>query len=213
MRRTLAGTSWVLVAACLPDISGSLDPGPPPDPDDTDVVVVTTPTVPADTADTGPDEPPPLPVAEITVDATDPGRWVGLDLDAFDPGADPDGEAWDLRFRRFEVAVSGGVSGAGGVEVARLEGVPFEDALAVPSDAVWATDLPDADGDGVLEYVFVDWYDYDQATHLLSPADRTYAVRTTEGAVYRLRFESYYDDAGTPARIRLRTGPLAPTDP
>jgi hypothetical protein len=194
-----------LLVACLPDISDSLDPGPPPRAETT-VVVVTEPPV-RESGDTATEEP--LPVAEITVDATAYDVWSGLDLDAFDPLADPDGAAWDLRFRRFEVALNGGVSGGGGVEVTWLAGVPFDQVLDVPVDATWVTDEPDADGDGTPEHALIDWYDYDEDTHELSPADRTYVVRTTEGVPYRLAFEAYYDASGTPARIRIRTGPLS----
>jgi hypothetical protein len=186
-----------LCGACLPDISHTLDPGPPPS--EPPVVVV------VDTADTGTA---PLPVAEITMDATDYELWVGLDLDTFDPAADPEGTTWDLRFRRFEVALDGGVSGSGGVEVTALDEVPFDEVLQVAAGALFVTDEPDADGDGVPEYALADWYLYDEATHRLDPAPRTYVVRTTDDALYRLAFEAYYDENGTPARIALRTGPL-----
>ncbi|MEZ4240287.1 MAG: HmuY family protein [Myxococcota bacterium] len=191
------------LGACLPDLSDSLDPGPPPA--DTDTVVVVTPGTP-DTGDTA--APVALPVAELVVDATAYDAWVGLDLDALDPAADPDGTAWDLRFQRFQVALHG----EAGVEVAALDGVPFDDVRSVPDGLVWQGDLPDADGDGVPEYALADWYDYDEATHELTPADRTWLVRTTEGAVHRLAFLAYYDDNGTPARIRLRAGPLTAGD-
>ena len=73
---------------------------------------------------------------------------------------------------------------------------------ALPEDG-WRSDEGDADDDGVPEYALLDWYDYDYDTHELSPAERRWVVRTTEGAFFELGFESYYDAAGTPARIRL----------
>lgn len=193
----------LLCGGCLPDISHTLDPGPPPS-DEPEVVVIIP--EPAETGDTG--ALPPLPVAQITIDATDYERWVGLDLDTFDPNADPDGTTWDLRFRRFEVALDGGASGAGGVEVAALDEIPFDEVSQPPDGALFVTDQPDADGDGIPEYALADWYAYDESTHRLDPVPRTYVVRTTEDVLYRLAFDAYYDENGTPARISLRTGPL-----
>ncbi|MCB9689009.1 MAG: HmuY family protein [Alphaproteobacteria bacterium] len=190
-----------LLAGCLlPDLSGSLDPGPPAQ-TTPPVVVVTTGT--GDTAE-------PLVVAELTVDATDHDLWVGLDLDTLDPAAPADDPSVDLRLRRFEVLTNGGASGDGGVLVARLDGVAFADVHAVPTGLDWRADEPDADEDGHVEGVFDDWYVYDETTHELTPAPVTWLVRTTEDAVFRLVFLSYYDPSGTPARVSLRVGTLHP---
>jgi hypothetical protein len=157
--------------------------------------------------DTGED--PTTPVS-WTVDATDREAWVHLDLDAGETvaAADP----WDLRVRRFEVHLNGGVHGDGGVEATFTEGLAFDEATAAP-EAGWATDAPDADEDGLPEAVFDEWYDYDVETHVLTPKARTYFVRSTEGDVYRLVFLSYYDDAGTPGVLHLRLGWLAAAPP
>lgn len=181
------------LVGCLPDISASIDPGP----------LDTAPDVLIDPG-TG-DEPF---VAELEIDATDHELWQGLDLDALDPSADADGPSFDLAFRRFEVKLNGGVSGDGGVEAVVLDAVPFEEISEVPA-CCWITDEADADGDTVPEYALLTWYDYDYDTHQLAPADRTYVIRTTEQAVFRLAFVSYYNENGTPARIALRVGPLS----
>ncbi|MEO1172329.1 MAG: HmuY family protein, partial [Myxococcota bacterium] len=58
-----------------------------------------------------------------------------------------------------------------------------------------------ADGDGEAEAVFETaedgWYVYDFATHTLSPSPLAYVVKTHDEQFYALRFESYYDDAGS----------------
>lgn len=150
-----------------------------------------------DTLDPGPTE-----VAQpsdgVRIDATDYDVWVGLDLDTL-AFVDDASASWDLAARRFEVKLNGGVSGDGGVEVADVD----PDAPGqIPAEG-WYTDEPDADGDGVPEYALQDWYLYDYETHELSPAPQTWLVRTTEGGIVELAFASYYDDAGTPARILL----------
>jgi len=137
---------------------------------------------------------------ELVVDATDYDEFVALDLDAIEwvETSDP---SWDLAFRRFEVDLQEGLEGV------VLDEVAFDDVTEVPVDG-WLVDLPDADDDGVPEYVFADWYDYDFDSHTLSPADRTYVVVTTEGAHFKVAFDDYYDEAGTPARIAMRFGQL-----
>jgi hypothetical protein len=159
----------LMAAGCAPDLSGDLDPGPPPA------------------------------SGAFVVDATSETDAVGYDLDTTSI-VDLSDPAWDLSFLRYFVRVNGGVSGPGGVEAVALPGVAYEEVVEVPADG-WATDAPDADGDGVDELVLLDWYVYDYAAHTLSPADVVYVVRSGEGVAHKFSFLSYYDDAGTPAVI------------
>ena len=46
------------------------------------------------------------------------------------------------------------------------------------------------------------WSDYDFTTHILTPADKVYVIHTGENAYFKLRFDSYYDAAGTPAMLQ-----------
>lgn len=173
---------WLSVAAsgCLmPNLSDTLDPGPPIEEGELAFVGG---------------------LADIVVDATDREEFVALDLDALEY-LEMDDPSWDLAFRRFEIDLQEGL------EAAIVDGVLFDDLVTVPTEG-WQTDLPDDDDDGVPEYVFEEWYDYDFDNHTLSPADRVYAVRTTAGAVIKVGFDSYYDEAGTPARIEMRIGVL-----
>jgi hypothetical protein len=145
----------------------------------------------------------------LVVDATDAEAWVYLSFDGgIVPVVDPMADAsWDLRFRRFDVAVNGGVSGAAGHEVAWQEG----GGATVPADG-WRTDAPDADGDGADELALAEWYDYDEQTHVLTPKDRTWFVRRADGATHALRFLDYYAAAGTPATVAIEFTPLAAGD-
>ncbi len=136
----------------------------------------------------------------ILVDATSEVDWVAYDLDAAD-FVEHTGDSWDLAFRRFQVDL------ADDLGAAAVEGVAFDEVTEVPSDG-WRFDEPDADGDGIPEYALGDWYDYDQSTHTLSPADRVYVVESSDLRLYKLAFYDYYDAAGTPARITFRAAAL-----
>ena len=71
-------------------------------------------------------------------------------------------------------------------------------AAPVETAFAYATDVADGDDDDTLpDYVFRTWYDYDTTTHVLTPADRTYVVRTTAGTFVKLRMTAYYDGVGT----------------
>ncbi|MEN0064216.1 MAG: HmuY family protein [Myxococcota bacterium] len=140
--------------------------------------------------------------AEFVVDATDRKVFVALDLDTLEY-LEMDDPSWDLAFRRFEVALQDGL------EAVILDGVAFDEVVEVP-EGEWVTDQPDADDDGIPEYAFAEWYDYDFDNHTLAPADRTYVVRTTEDRTFKVGFQNYYDEAGTPARITMRIAELGP---
>ncbi len=181
----------LLACGCLlPDLSHTLDPGPPVETEPVIELVI-------DTSDTGAT---PLFEASLVVDATDYEAWTALDLDRvqFVDHADA---TWELAFQRYHVDLQEGL------EAAAIEGAAFDDVSEAPADG-WRVDEPDADEDGVPEYALADWYDYDETTHRLSPAARTYVIRSTDGAAFKLGFDSYYDENGTPARVAIRLGAL-----
>lgn len=144
------------------------------------------------------------------LDATSEEDWVPLDLDAALRGEAPGGPGWDLQARRYLIALNGGVSGQGGVQVAILDGVSLDEVEAAALDALpasaWSSDRADEDDDGIPEYALEDWYDYDSATHVLSPKLRVYALQSTEGARFVLQVEDYYDEAGTSGHLSLLWG-------
>lgn len=145
-----------------------------------------------------------------TLDATSSERWVRLDLDRGLGALTDDG--WDIALRRFQVMSNGGVSGSGGVEVARLSDVRFDDVRSAPSGG-WIRDAADGDdanpdpdwafnqGDG--------WYAYNVMDHTLAPRDVVYVVRTTEGRAVKVQFTGYYDRAGTSGYPALRWAVVA----
>ncbi|MEZ4327972.1 MAG: HmuY family protein [Polyangiales bacterium] len=150
----------------------------------------------------------------LTVDASDPERWVYLDLDTLrevepqDPADDTGERHFDLAFRRFHIALNGGQTGTGGVTAARVDDQALTD-VTLPAEAAFETDLPDGDDeDTVPDYVISGgldpWYAYDVETHILTPKPRVYVVRTTEDAVFRIAVERYYDQAGGSGHPTLR---------
>jgi hypothetical protein len=146
-------------------------------------------------------------VVRTLVDATAEDRWVWLDLesraqlDVVDPQAS---DAWDLGFNRYNIAIDGGVSGPGGMEAVVLEGVRLVDVTEVPSGP-WITDVADSEDHGTdPDYVTAGWYDYDFATHVLSPKAVVYVVRSVEGNAFALEVTGYYDEAGVSGWLEIR---------
>ena len=134
-----------------------------------------------------------------TVDASDEVLWVYFDLETgAEIGIDDPAEdlQWDLAFRRFHIALNGGVSGSAGAEVAVLSQA-FDDVSEIP-DAGFIVDEADGEDDNEdPDYAFRDWYDYNFMTHVLTPQTQTYVVLTGSGNAFKVALERYYDEAGT----------------
>ncbi len=143
-------------------------------------------------------------VTRTTVDATDGLAWVYVEAD--DDLAELDGPrpGWDLAFSRQRVQLNGGVSGDGGVEVAILPAARLEDVTAAPADGWVADGADDGDDNQEPEYAFDAWFSYDPDTHVLTPQDLVFVVRTSEARHVAIEVVSYYDDAGSSGWFTLR---------
>ena len=157
-----------------------------------------------DTAEIEPEEPeepeiPDNPNIDEMIDATDSTQWVYFDLESSSliPADEVTSESWDIAFQRYSIMLNGGVSGTGLVEIIALEGEydNFENVMFV-EDGTWITDEADSDGDEKPEYAFDSWFDYDLATHVLTPADIVYILRTVENNYFRFRILDYYSAQG-----------------
>lgn len=141
------------------------------------------------------------------VDATSKEAWVGLDLDTGLQVSASEDAVWDLSFQRFGIRSRGGVNGTGGVEVAVLPSQDFLQLTQSPASG-FAVDAVDGDDEGSdPDTVFQangGWYAYDVTTHKLSPRAQVYVVRSDSRAYFKVEMLSYYDDAGTPAMLKLR---------
>lgn len=143
-------------------------------------------------------------ITRTTVDATDALAWVYVDAD--DDLAELDGPrpGWDLGFSRQRIMLDGGVSGDAGVELAIVPAARLEDVAAAPTDG-WITDQADDDDENSEpEYAFDAWFDYDPDTHVLTPKDLVFVVRTSEARLVATEIVSYYDEAGSSGLFTLR---------
>lgn len=137
------------------------------------------------------------------VNASDAMSWIyiqlasGKEVMPHDPQSSTD---WDLALQRYQIKVNGGISGTGGVEVALVTGTPFSTLTAAPQSG-YVTDQPDsADEDQVPDYAFlqrIPWYSYNPTTHLLTPNEQVYVIRSVTGIYYKLQMIGYYDQAGS----------------
>jgi hypothetical protein len=135
------------------------------------------------------------------VDATSESEWTHGDFETGMPLTA--GEPWDLRFQRFHISTNGGTSGSGGVEVAPIPNVIFDEVFTAPA-AGWIADTAEAfafdQGEG--------WYDYDMMTHALTPKPMIWVVRTNGGSTIKLEIAGYYDEAGTAGWFTLHWSAL-----
>lgn len=151
------------------------------------------------------------------VNATDHDLAIYIDLETGEektPNDPGNSMGWDLSFTRFAIAMNGGVSGMGGVE-ALLLNEKFEQLFVAPTDG-YETDQPDGPDENQDNDLFFDrsgtvWYDYNSETHVLTPRDVTYIVRSVEGDFFKIKIEDYYSDAGTSGYLRFTWGPVAPS--
>lgn len=138
------------------------------------------------------------------VDATNKASQVFFDIDEgremkADEAFDTNG--WDLAFQRFRVSMNGGGGNpTGQVRVAVLKGVAWELLTVAPAEG-YQQDASET----VFNGYEGGWYTYNLAIHrLVTREDLLYVVRSSEGRYYKLQMLSYYDEAGTPARMSLR---------
>jgi HmuY protein len=161
------------------------------------------------------------------IDGQDTHPWVYLslatgqavavtDLEAFDS------MAWDLALKRSTLRTNSGDSGPGKggairvalawdkVAASTLGNLPlpieewFDEECSIVKDAT-----------NNLVTTFSDWSEYDEATHVLAPADAVYITAGADGALYKLQILDYYSTAtGThgaatnSGHYKLRIAPL-----
>lgn len=150
-------------------------------------------------------------VVRTTVDATGDAVWIYFDLESRTQVtvADPlTSDAWDLAFKRYDIATNGGVSGGGGMTVAIVEGDDLSVVTSEPSGP-WLADAEDGDdANDDPDYVISGWYDYDFMTHVLSPKPLVYVVRTPEENAFVVQVVDYYDEAGSSGWMQIEWKPL-----
>lgn len=143
------------------------------------------------------------------------GEAVALsDLEALESNA------WDLAFKRFVVRTNSGDSGPGQGGALRV-GLPWDSIDGnTQGDRMLSTESwfdqdcnLTTDDQGELVTTFTGWSEYDQATHVLAPADVVYLVQGAGGARYKLAILDYYanpdgSSGRTAGRYKLRVAAL-----
>lgn len=168
----------------------------------------------------------------VQLDAADEEDWVYLDLagarQSVPTTPENDAGGWDIAWRRTDIKLNGGASGAGDRELhARLRD-DWAARSSVPAGADWHTDTAEAlafvtyppreiggecafaaDGDYGW-YYYSGFCDKGNGNHYISPRDAVYLLRGRSGQVWKLRVLAYYDSAGTAAQPRFEYAPLSP---
>ena len=116
--------------------------------------------------------------------------------------------AWHLALKRSSLKLNGGDSGPGGVTGAPVPAETLAEVTAVPAGLTaddWASEACAFNGTpgGEPASVMGDWYDYDGATHALTPQSKVWVIKLGDSAsapVRKLRLTTYYGDPAMPMR-------------
>lgn len=144
-------------------------------------------------------------VRTVTLDARSAERWIRFDLSA---GRTVPAEAgsWDVAARRFHIVVNGGDELPGEGAAAAAGEPPLASVPRPPADG-WRRTR--ADEDGELRHPLLEsWYRYDFFSHLLEARPRVWAIRTSDGELYKLRFLSYYCPGPEAGCVTFRYAPF-----
>jgi hypothetical protein len=131
----------------------------------------------------------------LTVDATDGARWRFASLADGRPLDGTDTARGELAARRHRITVHGAV--------ADLGAVPFERAR-VDRSTRFVASRPGEEENAALRH----WYRYSLVTHLLEPDGRVFALRTRDGALWKLQILGYYCPGLKPGCVTIRYAPL-----
>jgi hypothetical protein len=128
---------------------------------------------------------------------------------------------WDLALKRFVIRTNSGDSGPGqGGSIRVTLGWDDVDQSTLGSRQVAVEDWFDdecmltVDADtGELITTFSGWSEYNEATHVLGPADVVYLTQGADGTLYKVAILDYYStptgaSGNVAGRYRLRIAPL-----
>jgi hypothetical protein len=137
----------------------------------------------------------------VYVDLATSARVAVTDSDSYTTAS------WDLAFKRASIRVDSGDSGPGSVTVAAVAAASLAEVTTAPPEADFHADdwaSPDcvvaSTASGEPLTAVGEWYDYDDATHVLTPKANVYVVKARDGTLFKLRIETYYGDAANPMR-------------
>lgn len=134
----------------------------------------------------------------ITIDARDSRTWHFISLTAHAVLVPPDTAAWDLAVRRHRIIGSG--------LIADLGAAVFESVTHAPRTGYVANKA----GRDTTNAAIARWYRYSMLSHLLEPNGHLYAVRTSDGADFKVQVLSYYCTGLEAGCLTVRFAALAP---
>ncbi|MCB9602566.1 MAG: HmuY family protein [Sandaracinus sp.] len=136
-----------------------------------------------------------------TIEASDATAWTRF---SFRRGAivevETDDTSWDVAFSRTLTATNSGTAGPGEGGAARAESSDLDAIVAAATEYTVDVNVPPSrpgasayDGNAVLGA----WFDYDPTTHVVSPSDAAFLVRTADGGHVKLRITGWADGVFT----------------
>jgi hypothetical protein len=106
--------------------------------------------------------------------------------------------SWDLALKRdiiFTNSGDGGVGGGGAVMISKTFASVTKadaDAAKIQKEKFFDDQCKElVDEVGAPQTTFSGWYDYDQVTHIPTPKDVTFIVRSSAGVIYKLAIAAY----------------------
>lgn len=131
----------------------------------------------------------------LTLDARDGARWRYASLSLGRPLLAGERAPWELAARRYRITVAGAL--------ADLGPVAFERARVV-SGARFVPSVPGETANAAIRH----WYRYGLLTHLLTPDDHVYALRSPAGSLWKLQVIGYYCPGLVAGCLTVRYAPL-----
>jgi hypothetical protein len=125
---------------------------------------------------------------------------------AIDDLAEYSDTTWDIALKRASLRSNGGDSGPGGRSISIAAGDSV-DQIATPPTIGYTTDDFATDTCAFVSIpggepmsAFGEWYDYDDATHVVTPKAELYVIARPDGSHTVFRVATYYGDGTMPMR-------------
>ena len=134
----------------------------------------------------------------LTIDGTDGDRWQYVSLSAGRALTLPDTAGWEIAVQRYRVITAPTGS------IADLGPASFEMARVSDRAQFIATSTIDKPENSAIEH----WYRYNWLTHLLEPNGHVFAIRASDGTLWKLGVVSYYCPKLIAGCLTIRYAPL-----
>jgi len=138
----------------------------------------------------------------LTLDGRAADTWLRVDLSTGGEVTSADATTWDVAVKRHLLIVNGGPGFRGDAGVIGFRGISFDAVVEAP-DRGYAGSEVSRGGDTVTA-ALEEWYDYSFLSHLLTPAEVVYVIRTADGRYAKLEVLDYYCPGAEPGCLTLR---------